>query len=50
VVFPASGLVVAGGGAEQAHGLFVRVYETLTMHAHERAANSFLRARRSSTR
>jgi putative zinc finger protein len=44
VVFPASGLVVAGGGAEQAHGLFVRVYETLTMHAHERAANSFLRA------
>jgi hypothetical protein len=36
--------VVAGGGAEQAHGLFVRVYETLTMHAHERAANSFLRA------
>jgi RNA polymerase sigma factor (sigma-70 family) len=44
VVFPASGLVVASGGAEQAHSLFLRVYETLTMHAHERAANSFLRA------
>jgi RNA polymerase sigma factor (sigma-70 family) len=44
VVFPASGLVVAGGGAEQTHSFFVRVYETLTMHAHERAANSFLRA------
>jgi len=35
---------VASGGVEQANGLFVRVYETLTMHAHERAANSFLRA------
>src|SRR5512133_2749563 len=44
VVFPASGLVVASGGVEQANGLFVRLYETLTMHAHERAANSFLRA------
>jgi len=44
VVFPATGLVVASGGVEQANGLFVRVYETLTMHAHERAANSFLRA------
>jgi hypothetical protein len=44
VVFPAAGLVVASGGVEQANGLFVRVYETLTMHAHERAANSFLRA------
>jgi hypothetical protein len=44
VVFPASGLVVAGGGTEQAHGLFVRVYETLTMHVSERTANSFLRA------
>jgi RNA polymerase sigma factor (sigma-70 family) len=44
VVFPTSGLVVAGGGAEQAHSFFVRVYETLTMHAHERTANSFLRA------
>jgi hypothetical protein len=44
VVFPATGLAVASGGVEQANGLFVRVYETLTMHAHERAANSFLRA------
>jgi hypothetical protein len=44
VVFPATGVVVASGGAEHAHSLFVRVYETLTMHAHERAANSFLRA------
>jgi Putative zinc-finger len=44
VVFPASGVAVASGGTEQAHGLFVRVYETLTMHAHERTANSFLRA------
>jgi RNA polymerase sigma factor (sigma-70 family) len=44
VVFPAAGLAVAGGGAEQANGLFVRVYETLSMHLHERAANSFVRA------
>ena len=44
VVFPATGLVVASGGVEQANGLFVRVYETVSMHAHERAANSFLRA------
>jgi RNA polymerase sigma factor (sigma-70 family) len=45
VVFPSAGLAVAaGGGAEQAHGLFARVYETVTMHMHERAANSFLRA------
>jgi RNA polymerase sigma factor (sigma-70 family) len=44
VVFPATGLAVAGGGMEQAHGLFERVYETLTMHLHERAASSFLRA------
>jgi hypothetical protein len=44
VVFPVTGVVVASGGVEQAHGLFVRVYETLTMHVHERAANSFVRA------
>jgi RNA polymerase sigma factor (sigma-70 family) len=44
VVFPAAGLAVASGGAEQANGLFVRVYETLAMHVHERTANSFLRA------
>jgi hypothetical protein len=35
---------VATGGAEQTHSFFVRVYETVSMHAHERAANSFLRA------
>ena len=35
---------MASGGAEQANGLFVRVYETLSMHVHERTANSFLRA------
>ena len=44
VVFPVTGLVVASGGVEHANGLFVRVYETLTMHVHERTANSFLRA------
>jgi hypothetical protein len=44
VVFPATGLGVASGGTEQAHGLFVRVYEALSMHVHERTANSFLRA------
>ena len=44
VVFPATGLAVASGGVEQANGLFVRVYETLTMNVHERAANSFVRA------
>ena len=35
---------MASGGAEHASGLFVRVYETLTMHVHERAANSLVRA------
>ena len=44
MVFPAMGLAVVGGGAEQAHGLFVRVYEAVTMHLQERAASSFLRA------
>jgi RNA polymerase sigma factor (sigma-70 family) len=44
VVFPAAGLLVAGGGAEHAGSFFVRVYETVTLHLHERAANSFLRA------
>jgi putative zinc finger protein len=44
VVFPAAGLAVAGGGSEQAQGLFVRVYETVAMHLHERAASSLLRA------
>jgi len=44
VVFPAAGLAVASGSAEQANGLFVRVYETLSMHVHERTANSLLRA------
>jgi RNA polymerase sigma factor (sigma-70 family) len=44
VVFPAAGLAVASTGAEHAGSFFVRVYETVTMHLHERAANSFLRA------
>jgi RNA polymerase sigma factor (sigma-70 family) len=44
VVFPAAGLVVAGGGAEHTGSFFVRVYETVSLHLHERAANSFLRA------
>jgi DNA invertase Pin-like site-specific DNA recombinase len=44
VVFPAAGLLVAGGGAEHTGSFFVRVYETVTLHLHERAANSFLRA------
>jgi len=44
VVFPATGLAVASGGVEPTHSFFVRVYETLSMHAHDRAANSFLRA------
>jgi hypothetical protein len=44
VVFPAAGLAVAGGGSEQAHSFFVRVYETAAVDAHDRAANSFLRA------
>ena len=44
VVFPAAGLVVAGGGAEHTESFFVRVYETVSLHLHERAANSFLRA------
>jgi RNA polymerase sigma factor (sigma-70 family) len=44
VVFPGAGLVVASGGAEQTGSFFVRVYETMTVHLHERAANSFLRA------
>jgi RNA polymerase sigma factor (sigma-70 family) len=44
VVFPAAAAVVASGGAEHTGSLFVRVYETVTMSLHERAANSFLRA------
>ncbi|HEX7300280.1 MAG TPA: zf-HC2 domain-containing protein [Solirubrobacteraceae bacterium] len=44
VVFPAAGLVVAGAGAEHTSSVFVRVYETLSMHVHERTANSFVRA------
>jgi RNA polymerase sigma factor (sigma-70 family) len=44
VVFPAAGLVVAGAGAEHTGSFFVRVYETVSLHLHERAANSFLRA------
>jgi RNA polymerase sigma factor (sigma-70 family) len=44
VVFPAGGLVLAGAGAQQTGSLFARVYETVSLHLHERAANSFLRA------
>jgi RNA polymerase sigma factor (sigma-70 family) len=44
VVFPATGLVVAHGGVEHTGSFFVRVYETVSLHLHERAANSFLRA------
>jgi RNA polymerase sigma factor (sigma-70 family) len=43
VVLPAAG-IAAGGATEQTSSLFVRVYETLTMHLNERAANSLLRA------
>ena len=44
VVFPASALVLANGGVEHTGSFFVRVYETVSLHLHERAANSFLRA------
>ena len=44
VVFPATALVVAHGGVEHTGSFFVRVYETVSLHLHERAANSFLRA------
>jgi RNA polymerase sigma factor (sigma-70 family) len=44
VVFPATGLVVANGGVEHTGSFFVRVYETVSLSLHERAANSFLRA------
>jgi hypothetical protein len=44
VVFPAVGLAVASGGVEQTHSLFVRVYETVSLHLHERTANSLVRA------
>jgi RNA polymerase sigma factor (sigma-70 family) len=43
VVFPAAGLAV-GAGAQHTGSFFVRVYETVSLHLHERAANSFLRA------
>ena len=44
VVFPATALAVANGGVEHTGSFFVRVYETVSLHLHERAANSFLRA------
>ena len=44
VVFPATGAVLANGGIEHTGSFFVRVYETVTLNLHERAANSFLRA------
>ena len=36
--------MVANGGVEHTGSFFVRVYETVSLHLHERAANSFLRA------
>ena len=44
VVFPATGAVLANGGIEHTGSFFVRVYETVSLSLHERAANSFLRA------
>jgi RNA polymerase sigma factor (sigma-70 family) len=44
IVLPAAGVVAAADGAEHATSFFVRVYETVTMHLGERAANSILRA------
>ena len=35
---------MANGGIEHTGSFFVRVYETVTLNLHERAANSFLRA------
>jgi RNA polymerase sigma factor (sigma-70 family) len=44
VVFPATALVAANGGVEHTGSFFMRVYETVSLHLHERAANSVLRA------
>jgi RNA polymerase sigma factor (sigma-70 family) len=44
VVFPGTALVAANGGVEHTGSFFVRVYETVSLHLHERAANSVLRA------
>jgi RNA polymerase sigma factor (sigma-70 family) len=44
VVLPGVGLVAAACGAEHTGSFFMHVYETVTMHLHERAANSLLRA------
>jgi RNA polymerase sigma factor (sigma-70 family) len=44
VVLPATGLAAAAGGADHAGSFFMRVYETVTLHLHERAANSIMRA------
>src|SRR4051794_19858866 len=43
VVLPATALAAAGG-ADHASSFFIRVYETVTLHLHERAANSIMRA------
>ena len=43
VVLPATGLAIASGGADHA-SFFMRVYETVTLHLHERAANTIMRA------
>ncbi|MEA2251407.1 MAG: hypothetical protein QOG70_1649 [Solirubrobacteraceae bacterium] len=44
VVLPAVGVAVAAGGVEPSGSFFLRVYETVTLHLHERTANAFLRA------
>jgi RNA polymerase sigma factor (sigma-70 family) len=44
VVFPTTGVVVVHDGVQHTGSFFVRVYETVSLHLHERAANSFLRA------
>jgi hypothetical protein len=44
VVLPGTALVAANGGVEHTGSFFVRVYETVSLHLHERAANSVLRA------
>ena len=44
LVFPATGAVLANSGIEHTGSFFVRVYETVSLSLHERAANSFLRA------
>jgi Putative zinc-finger len=44
VVLPATGVAVAGVGSDHAGSFFFRMYEAVSLHLHERAANSILRA------